>query len=125
MATACGELRLTAPIRGGLAPRQRRRAEELLDADLDGGVSIMDLASTCRLSVRHFARAFRESTGLPPHRWLMQQRLFKAKGLLLLSARSLDEVATACRFASQSHFTRVFTRSIGMSPGARQRMRRN
>jgi AraC family transcriptional regulator len=125
MATAYGELRLPQPPRGGLAPWQERRAKELLDSRLDGAISLADLASTCELSVRHFARAFRQSTGQSPHRWLLERRVDRAKGLLELSAQSLGEIAAACGFANQSHFTRTFTRAMGISPGAWRRLRRS
>jgi len=114
------------PVRGGgLAPWQERRAKELLDARLDGDVSLADLASACQLSIRHFTRAFRQSTGQSPHRWLVERRLDKAQGLLALSAQSLNDIAAACGFANQSHFTRTFTRTMGMSPGAWRRPRRS
>jgi AraC family transcriptional regulator len=111
-------------LRGGLAPWQQRRARELIDARLDGGLPLAELAWACRLSVRHFARAFRQSTGQSPHRWLTARRLERARRLLEGSSRSLSEIAGACGFASQSHFTRVFTRRVGRSPGAWRRDRR-
>jgi regulatory helix-turn-helix AraC family protein len=57
-----------AGTRGGLAPWQLRRATELMNARLDGRLPLTRLAGECGLSVRHFARAFRQSTGMPPHR---------------------------------------------------------
>jgi AraC family transcriptional regulator len=124
LAATYGEMRVRPLSRGGLAPWQERRAKELLDARLDGAVSLADLAESCQLSVRQFARAFRQSTGQPPHRWLIERRLDKAQGLLELSSQSLNEIAAACGFASQSHFSRVFTRAMGLSPGAWRRLRR-
>ena len=124
LASTYGELRSRErPLRGGLAPWQQRRARELIDARLDGTLSLAELAQECRLSVRHFARAFRQSTGQSPHRWLTERRLDKARGLLESSARSLSEIAEDCGFASQSHFTRVFTHRVGTSPGAWRRDR--
>ena len=111
------------PIRGGLAPWQERRAKEILNANLDGEISLIELASECGLSVRHFARAFRQSTGTAPHRWLLARRVEKTKDLLRNSLLSLADIALACGFADQSHFTRVFTRSANMSPGMWRRMR--
>lgn len=124
MAHTYGEMRAPRALRGGLTPRQVRRAKELLDARLDGAVSLADLASACDLSVRHFTRAFRQTLGQSPHSWLVERRLDKAQGLLKLSDRALSDIATACGFASQSHFTRVFTRALGISPGAWRRLRR-
>jgi AraC family transcriptional regulator len=124
LAGAYGELSALQMPRGGLALWQRRRVEELLDARLDGTVRLAELAGECQLSVRHFTRAFRESMGQPPHRWLTARRLERAQQLLERSARSLSQIAFDCGFASQSHFTRVFTRSRGVSPGVWRRQRR-
>jgi AraC family transcriptional regulator len=112
------------PARGGLAPWQERRAKEFLDANLDGDVSVMVLARACGLSSHHFSRAFRQSTGMPPHRWLLQRRVDKAKELLRGTNVSLAEIALDCGFADHSHFTRVFTRAVGIGPGQWRRARR-
>jgi AraC family transcriptional regulator len=126
MATTYGGLRVRPSMaRGGLTPAQERRAKDLMDARLDGSLTLADLAGACRLSLRHFARAFRQSTGQPPHRWLVARRLDKAQALLETSNRSLNEIAALCGFASQSHFTRVFTGSMGLSPGAWRRIRQD
>jgi AraC-like DNA-binding protein len=103
--------------RGGLAPWQARRAKELMNANLNGKLPLSQLAEQCGLSVRHFARAFRQSTGVPPHRWLLSRRIERAKELLHDPALALAEVALACGFADQSHFTRMFTTVVGLSPG--------
>ncbi|MEO7954023.1 MAG: AraC family transcriptional regulator [Polaromonas sp.] len=119
-----GHMRMVSqPVRGGLAPWQERRAKEILTANLHGDIALIDLANECGLSVRHFARAFRQSTGTPPHRWLLEQRVDKAKDLLLNSSSPLADIALACGFADQSHFTRAFTRAASLSPGAWRRMR--
>jgi AraC family transcriptional regulator len=115
---------LARPVRGGLAPWQERRAKEILSANLDGEVSISDLANECELSLSYFTRAFRRSMGVPPHRWLMQRRIDKAKDMLRNSTLSLSGVALDCGFADQSHFTAAFTRSVGTSPGAWRRAHR-
>lgn len=109
---------------GSLAPWQERRATELLAANLAADITLHDLARECGLSIRHFTRAFRGSTGMSPHAWLMHRRVGKAKGLLLNSPRVLSDVALDCGFADQSHFTRAFQRAVGMSPGAWRRLHR-
>jgi transcriptional regulator GlxA family with amidase domain len=109
---------------GALAHWQERRAKELLAANLTGSVTLAELAKACDLSIRHFTRAFRVSTGVSPHAWLLRLRIEKAKGLLASSGRMLADIALDCGFADQSHFTRVFQRSVGVSPGAWQRVRR-
>ena len=111
--------------RGGLAPWQERRAKELLDANLDGGISLGELAEECRVSVRHFTRAFRQSTGTSPHEWLLRNRIEKAKSLLTGSLAQLSDVALSCGFADQSHFIRAFTRAVGVPPGKWRRFIKN
>jgi AraC family transcriptional regulator len=73
------------------------------------------------LSTSYFARAFRTSTGLAPHQWLAHRRVEVAKYLLRQQRGSLREIALACGFSDQSHFTRVFTRIVGSSLGAWRR----
>ena len=77
------------PARGRLAPWQARRTKEYLIANLSGDISLASMASQCGLSVSHFARSFRQSFGMPPHRWLMEQRLGAVKTLLLSSRLTL------------------------------------
>ena len=84
--------------RGGLAPWQERRAKEAMEADFDKGVTIARLADACDLSTSQFARAFRQSTGCPPHRWLLQRRVKRAQDLLLTSDKTLADVASSCGF---------------------------
>ena len=112
---------LTRPAKGGLATWQERRAKEQLSANLDGKIVLRDLASECGLSVSHFSHAFRESTGMAPHRWLLRRRVDAAKEMMEDRARSLAEIATACGFADQSHFTRTFSQTVGVSPGTWRR----
>ena len=113
----------TLSARGGLAAWQVKRAQETLAANLEGDISLADLANDCGLSASHFSRAFRQSTGLSPHRWLMQRRVDRAKSLLPDRKLSLAEIALSCGFTDQSHFTRVFSAFVGISPGAWRRNR--
>jgi AraC family transcriptional regulator len=110
--------------RGGLAPWQESRAKEAMDANLDKEINIARLASECGLSTSQFARAFRQSTGCPPHRWLLQRRIERARDLLLNSDKPLVELAKACGFSGQSHLTRAFGQTVGTSPGLWRRARR-
>ncbi len=112
---------VVAPRQGGLAAWQERRAKELMSANLRGNVSSTDLATECLLSAGHFARAFRHSTGLSPHQWLIQCRIEMADALLREGKLSLAEIARACGFADQSHFTKAYARRRGISPGAWRR----
>lgn len=110
------------PVRGGLASWQERRAKEILSSTLDGEVSLKDIASQCGLSISYFSRAFRQSTGMAPHRWLIERRIEAAKALLASRTASLSDIALRCGFADQSHFTRAFSNLVGSSPGAWRRM---
>lgn len=113
---------LPRPRLGGrLAPWQLGRATELLLAHLDGQLPLAELARDCGMSRSHFSRAFRETTGLPPHRWLMQARFERAQAYLRTSRLPLAQVAQLCGYADQSHFTRTFTRMAGQSPAAWRR----
>jgi transcriptional regulator GlxA family with amidase domain len=116
-----GMRNLGSPNRGKLAPWQERRAKEILCAQLDGNIALEVLAAECGLSVGHFVRLFRSSVGEPPHRWMLRQRVERAKSLLRDSPLSLAEVALACGFCDQSHFTRCFKEICGVSPGAWRR----
>jgi AraC-like DNA-binding protein len=107
--------------RGGLAAWQERRAKEMLNASLAGTIRIAELAGECGLSTSQFSRSFRQSTGLAPHQWLMKRRVDVAKDLLGDRNMALSDISLACGFADQSHFTRIFSREIGVSPGAWRR----
>jgi AraC family transcriptional regulator len=121
VAQAYGGLRNIKPLCGGLAPWQAKRACERLESDLSGKLTLQEIAAELDLSVSHFARAFRTSIGLPPHQWLLRQRVSAAKQLMTVHGLSLAEVAISAGFANQSHFTRVFSSLVGVSPGVWRR----
>jgi AraC-like DNA-binding protein len=112
----------TLPARGGLAPWQERRAKDIIEANLNGEVPLAQLAHECGLSTSHFSRAFKGTVGIPPHQWLLHRRIETAMQLLRNRQFSLPEIALACGFSDQSHFTRVFTRLSGTSPGVWRRL---
>ncbi|HEY4343161.1 MAG TPA: AraC family transcriptional regulator [Parvibaculum sp.] len=105
----------------GLARWQERRAKEMLSDCLQENLSLSIIARECGLSVNHFSRAFRATTGMPPHKWLMHQRVKRAKLLVLNGDMPLSEIAIECGFSDQSHFTRVFGQATGLSPAAWRR----
>jgi AraC-like DNA-binding protein len=107
-------LALAAP--GGLSSWQLRLARKRLDQHLDQEISLEALAAECGLSPSHFTRAFASSTGLTPHRWLMQRRIETAKDLILRTDLPLAQIALDCGFSDQSHFTRVFSSLTGFTP---------
>jgi AraC-like DNA-binding protein len=109
--------------RGGLAPWQKRRVIELIRERLDESLSLPTLAGHCGLSVSHFARAFRDSFGKPPHHYLVLQRVERAKQLLSGSTCPLSEVAQQAGFSDQALFSRTFKAIVGVTPGQWRRQR--
>src|SRR5271163_4497735 len=107
--------------RGGLASWQERIAKEILFARIRNPPTVDELSRACGLSARHFIRAFRQSTGLTPHQWLMQERALSAKNLLEHSDRTLADISAACGYANQSHLCRAFRRYFGKSPSTARR----
>lgn len=108
---------------GGLAPWQERRAREMIASDAGSHLSLSAVAAECGLSLSHFCKAFKASTGATPHGWLQQCRLDRARTLMERPAHSLAEVALLCGFADQSHFNRSFRRHTGLTPGQWRRQR--
>lgn len=106
---------------GKLMPWQEAVAKRLMLDHLDAGISVAEVAEACAMSRSHFTRKFKESTCLSPHVWLRQQRVTKARDLLLRSSLSLTDIAMECGFFDQAHFCRVFAKSVGMSPLAWKR----
>lgn len=105
-----------ASVRGGLNRRALQRVREMIEARLETGISLQELANETSLSRNYFSAAFRASTGLPPHRYLTQRRLSRARDLLLHGSLSLAEIALCCGFSSQAHFTQYFHREYGATP---------
>lgn len=111
----------TASRAGALSPAQLARAEDLILANLSGAISIAGIASQCGLSPAHFSRAFKLSTGVAPHQWLLLRRVEVAKGLLRKHRHTGAEIAAMCGFTDQSHLIRVFSSMVGTTPGEWQR----
>jgi len=105
------------PVQGGLSALQMRKATEFLNTHLDGDVDLQQVAAVCDLSLSHFARAFRQTYGKPPYRWLIERRIDKAKDLLMNTRLPLSDIAVRCGFTDQSGFNRSFKRMYGITPG--------
>ena len=111
---------------GGLSPWQLRRVLDFLSAHLSDDPTVAELARECGLSSGYFSRAFRKTTGVTPHQWLIRKRVERARGLLLGNGLGLADIALVCGFVDQSHFSRVFAKFEGDSPGRwRQRNRKS
>ena len=114
-----------AQFRGGLAQWQERRARDMLTEGLHADIPLRTIAAACGLSTGHFIKAFRQTTGLPPHRWQLKQRAERSRDMLLHTREPLDVIALACGFADQSHLSRVFSKAFGVPPGTWRRMHRS
>ncbi len=124
IARTYGGIRIAPPVaRGGLAPWQLHRATDMLKANLDGQIALAQVARECKLSVSHFVRAFKQTVGQPPYRWLLQQRIDAAKELLLHSGLPMVEIALKCGFADQACFIRAFRKLLNATPGEWRRTR--
>lgn len=102
--------------KGGIAGWQLRKLDHLLRERLTEDVRLDELAKLAGLSKWHFARAFRESTGLAPHAYQLALRLNLAKTLLEKTSLPISQVGEECGFSDPSYFTRIFVRQIGVTP---------
>jgi AraC family transcriptional regulator len=110
-------------LKGGLSPRQTERAHAFLRAHHAENITLSDVALSCDLSPSYFIKAFKRTTGITPHQWLLRHRIERAQTMMLETETPLGEIAVACGFADQSHLTRVFKLAVGDSPGAWRRQR--
>jgi AraC family transcriptional regulator len=107
------------PVRvhiGGLTPAQLRRVTELVDAKIEAGLSLREMAESVELSTAHFARMFRKSTGQCPHQFVLRHKVDRAREMLRAADARVLDVAVACGFRTQQHFARIFRRMCGASP---------
>ena len=102
--------------RGGLPNASLRRVKDYVDAHLAEPIELATLADVAGVSLFHFARAFKQSSGMTPHHYLVQKRVERAQSLLAQSDRTLSEIALTAGFADQSHLTRRFRQVVGITP---------
>jgi AraC-like DNA-binding protein len=119
-AVKCG---LAAP-RGGLAPGALRRVRDYITEHLAEQLEAEILARIAALSLGHFNRAFKQSTGYSPHQYLVRERIAVATALLTATNRALVDIALEVGFADQSHFSRTFVAVTGETPSACRRRHR-
>ncbi len=100
-----------------LTPHKLRRVIEFIDAGLDKDLRLEDLAQVANLSIFHFARVFKRATGVSPYQFVRNRRLELACTLLREDSLDLAQLALACGFSNQSHFTSAFSRQLGVPPG--------
>ena len=102
--------------RSGLPKYRLRHVVQYIDANLQAAISLVDLAKVAQMSVYHFVRLFKQSTGLSPHQYILKKRIEHAKSLLQDFGLPIAEVALRSGFGSQSSFTRAFQRLTYFTP---------
>ncbi|MEM1308030.1 MAG: AraC family transcriptional regulator [Cyanobacteria bacterium P01_H01_bin.153] len=105
----------------GLRQSQLTRVIDYMKANLTQNLSILDLATLTSMSESHFSRSFKQSMGISPYQYLMQQRVERAKQLLEQQLLPISTIALDCGFANQTHLTKVFRQMTGMTPKAYQK----
>ena len=108
-------------VAGGLAPLQLRRVMDHIEERIDEDLGLADLAAIADLSSHHFGQAFKASMGIPPHRYLIERRIHRAKELLIGGDRSIAEIAASVGFSSQSHMTLNFRKLVETTPARYRR----
>jgi AraC-like DNA-binding protein len=102
--------------KGGLSRRQLDIFRNLVEADLAGKLSLEQLSREVGVSSGYLSRAFKRSTGLSPHQYVLRTRVGRAKQMIQTTGRSLDEIAEQVGFADGSHMTTVFLKLTGKPP---------
>jgi AraC family transcriptional regulator len=97
--------------------RRLQRVLDYIDGNIGNPVALHQLAAEASLSPFHFARLFRDATGLSPHRYVTERRVNAAKDALASPKPSLNEIALDSGFGSLDNFIRVFRKKTGLTPG--------
>jgi len=102
---------------GTLPGCRLRRVIEYIQQNLDKGLPLAELAGVVYMSPYHFARLFKRSTGMPPHRFVIRQRIDRARASLATPDLPIAEISRMVGFRTASHFSTVFRRVTGVTPG--------
>lgn len=108
-----------------LTQRQLSIVRDAIYDRLDQDIPLRELAASIGMSVSHFCRLFKQSTGLAPHQYVIACRVEQAKSLLLKQECTIAQVAHAVGFADQSHLNRHFKHLLGIPPGALRKQSKN
>jgi AraC family transcriptional regulator len=100
----------------GLPKYKLKQAFEHMNAHLDEDISLADISDELGISQYYFCRLFKQSTGMTPHAYLIQQRVERSKQLLKQKDLTINEMAIHCGFANPSHFAKHFRKHTGISP---------
>ena len=109
--------KITLEPSNGLPRKRLQRVCDYIEAHLDGRLTLDDLAGVACLSPYHFSRSFKQAVGVGPQRYVMQQRIERAKTLMRRTNQPLALIAQEAGFADQSHLTSIFRRELGTTPG--------
>ena len=101
---------------GGLAPHKLRLATEYINDNLDRPIKLKEIAELLNLSQFYFSHMFKQSFGVAPYRYVIQQRIERAKKLIRHSKLPLTNIAYECGFSSQSQMTQHFRQIVGVTP---------
>jgi len=113
--------KLPPKARHTLAPWLTRRVTSYIDANLGTPIRSGDLVNVSKLSTSYFFRAFKGSFGKSPHAYIASRRIARAQQMMIGADAALCQIAVACGFSDQAHFSRMFRREIGKPPGVWRR----
>jgi AraC family transcriptional regulator len=102
---------------GKLPPISLKRVLDRIEDELDQPLTLDQLAGEACLSAFHFARSFKSSTGLAPHKYVLARKIERAKQQLMTTNRTVAEIATSLGFENLHHFRRQFRAQLGVLPG--------
>jgi len=109
-------------ISGGLTTLQLQLCQSYIEANLSANITIETMSRTAGLSPYHFIRAFKRSTGMTPHRYVLEARVRNARAMLMTSDKRVGEIARAVGFLSAGHFSAAFKKLVEMTPSAYRRL---
>ena len=109
----------------GLSAAQLKRAEDYIETHLNEVIRLLSLSEASGLSVSHFTRRFKVTTGLSPHQFVLRRRVERAKRLLKHTNEAIAQIALCCGFSHQEHLTHTFKRFTGNTPGRYRQTVRN
>lgn len=102
----------------GLSHWKLKQAIAYINDNLDQDLTLAEIAAVVDMSMYHFSRLFKQSTGFAPHQYVMNCRIERAKKLLIQTNQSIEKICEQIGFQSQSHFTNVFRKIMGITPRA-------
>ncbi|MBV8882715.1 MAG: helix-turn-helix transcriptional regulator [Chroococcidiopsidaceae cyanobacterium CP_BM_RX_35] len=100
----------------GLTDAQLQRAIDHIHTHLDQELTLEQIAAVINISPTYFASLFKRATGISPHQYVIQQRVERAKMMLLKTDLAIADIALQVGFSSQSHLTQQFKRFTGITP---------